>query len=330
MNIHFFFRKPTHFFSIEELFKEIQKQINKQGIKTFGVIAPLHNKGIINRIRIIIHALKNKGDINHITGDIHFLGIFLPRKNTVLTIHDCGALHNLKGIQKRILWFFWFYLPVKRLKYITTVSQETKNQLLGFVNVNPDKIRIIHNCLIDEYKVSKRLFDTRNPRILQIGVTKNKNLSRILSALKSIRCTLIILGKPDASDLSLLKNSGVLFELHYDLSRREVQNLYGSCDFLLFPSLLEGFGLPIIEAQASGIPVLTSNISSMPEISGDAACMVNPYEIEEIRNGVLKIINNKSYREQLVVNGLKNCKRFSPEHIAGKYIELYKNIEAVV
>ena len=324
--VHLFFRRGKNYFSIEELFSEISAQLNQYGVKTRDIISPYLSFGLVNRIVLIFHALKNKGDINHITGDINFLGIVLPRKNTILTIHDCGELENLKGIKRFFLWFFWYFWPIKRLKYITTVSEATKQHLLSYVHVNPDKIRVIHNCMIGRYKVKYQPFNTVQPRILQIGTTRNKNFTRVVEALSGIDSTLVILGKIPESDVNLLRAANIIFENKYDLTREEVQDLYAGCDLLLYPSLIEGFGLPIIEAQATGIPVITSNLSSMPEVAGDAACFVNPYDIMEIKNAVLKIIKDTIYREELIQKGFENVKRFSKEVITMKYINYYEEV----
>lgn len=324
--VHLFFRKGENYYSIEELFSEISIQLNKYGVRTRDIISPYLSFGFVNRVALVIHALKQKGDINHITGDINFLGIFLPRKNTILTIHDCGELENQRGIKKFILWFFWYFWPIKRLKYITAVSDATKKHLLTYVKVNPDKIRVIHNCLIGEYKIKNKRFNSVQPRILQIGTTKNKNFYRVVQALSGIRCTLVILGNIPETDLCLLKRSNILFENKYNLNRMDVQDLYTCCDLLLYPSLIEGFGLPIIEAQASGIPVVTSNLSSMPEVAGQAACFVNPYNTLEIRNAILKIINEEMYRDELIQKGFENLLRFTKEKIAMEYIDYYKEV----
>jgi glycosyltransferase involved in cell wall biosynthesis len=98
------------------------------------------------------------------------------------------------------------------------------------------------------------------------------------------------------------------------------------CDLLVFASTFEGFGLPIVEAQATGRPVVTSNIMSMPEVAGDAACLVDPFNVSSIREGVLKVINDSDYRNALVKAGFENVKRFQPEQIARQYAELYHEL----
>jgi glycosyltransferase involved in cell wall biosynthesis len=105
---------------------------------------------------------------------------------------------------------------------------------------------------------------------------------------------------------------------------------YVDSDLLLFPSTYEGFGMPILEAQATGRAVVTSDVASMPYVAGDAACLVNPFSVDSIREGVLKVITEASYRDDLVAKGLENVYRFRPEVIVNSYFDLYREIESGV
>ena len=107
------------------------------------------------------------------------------------------------------------------------------------------------------------------------------------------------------------------------LSDDEMLDQYHQCDILSLISTLEGFGMPIVEANAVGRPVITSNTTSMPEIAGDAAMLVDPFDISSIREGFLKIIENSQLREELVQNGLQNHLRFQPKQLATEYAQLY-------
>ncbi len=327
IDVVFFERKPdNHFFSIEELFEEIQRSL--KNVTYTKCVMPYESRGILKRWGNVRFALRNKGAINHITGDVHYLGIFLHPQNTVLTIHDCGELTKQHGIRKFLLWLFWFYLPVKRLRYITVISEATKEQLLKIVKTDPDKIRIIPNCLIGEYHRSEKVFNSLKPVILHVGITPNKNINRVAEALNGLPCRLIVLGKLSPQQQQVLYRNKIEFEQHYSLSREEVIGYYGACDLLLFVSTLEGFGLPVIEAQAVGRAVVTSNILPMSEVAGGAACLVDPFDISSIRQGIEKVIEDKNFRERLIEEGYRNIGRFKPENIARSYCELYHEVEA--
>jgi glycosyltransferase involved in cell wall biosynthesis len=325
MEVVYFSRKSdVSGYSIEELFETIKVHLPTD-VKIRTETLPYPSKGIARRLFNMWYAYKKRGKINHITGDVHYLGIILPAKSTVLTVHDCGELNKLNGIKRFFLWLFWFYLPIKHLKYITAISETTKIELIKNVSCASGKVVVIHNCLVGFYK-RKVNFNWNHPRLLQIGITSNKNIERILLALKNISCKLVILGKPTPRQLILLNESGIEYELHYHLSRTDVASLYYSCDMLVYPSTVEGFGLPIIEAQATGIPVLTSNLSSMPEIAGDGAIYVDPYNVELMRMKILKIINSGNNQQDLIDKGFNNLKRFDPKQIAQQYYHLYKKI----
>ena len=102
--------------------------------------------------------------------------------------------------------------------------------------------------------------------------------------------------------------------------------LYHQCNMLSFISTHEGFGMPIIEAQATGRPVVTSNLSSMPEVAGKGALLVNPYDINDIKLKILSIMKNDSLRDNLIELGFENVKRFKKEVIAEQYLNLYHEI----
>jgi glycosyltransferase involved in cell wall biosynthesis len=103
-------------------------------------------------------------------------------------------------------------------------------------------------------------------------------------------------------------------------------SLYAQADMVLFASTYEGFGLPIIEAQATGRPVVTSRVTAMPEVAGEGACLVDPYDVSSIRNGVLRVLDDGSYRDSLVHLGFENVRRFEPSLIASQYARLYEEV----
>jgi glycosyltransferase involved in cell wall biosynthesis len=102
--------------------------------------------------------------------------------------------------------------------------------------------------------------------------------------------------------------------------------IYSQCDIFLYPSLRESFGIPMLEAMACGVPVITSNTSSMPEVASDAAHIIDPYKPEEITEGIIKVLEDKDYRNTLIKKGLERSKQFSWKNMAIEYLKLYKEV----
>ena len=169
-------------------------------------------------------------------------------------------------------------------------------------------------------------FNTLRPRVLLMGTKSNKNIERSILALKGLQLEAIIIGKLDKNQKRMLKDHSISYVNYEKLSFKEVTECYKKSDILCFPSLYEGFGMPIIEAQAVGRPVLTSNSGAMREVAGKAAYLADPYDVEDIRAGILKIINEKLYREGLISCGFDNVKRFSLNRTIKSYVSLYEKM----
>jgi glycosyltransferase involved in cell wall biosynthesis len=125
-----------------------------------------------------------------------------------------------------------------------------------------------------------------------------------------------------------LRELGVAYENRSELGDAELLAAYRRCDALIFVSTYEGFGLPIIEAQAVGRPVITSRVCSMPEASGGAACLVDPFDVADIRRAIQRLIDDPAYAQTLVRFGYENAARYAPERVAAAYAALYRRVHA--
>jgi glycosyltransferase involved in cell wall biosynthesis len=166
--------------------------------------------------------------------------------------------------------------------------------------------------------------DSKVFKILHIGTSANKNLTNVIRSLSNINCTLIIVGKILPKDSDLLEKHHIDFKNYINISNKKIISLYQDANLLTFPSFHEGFGLPIIEAQMAGTPVITSKISPMKEVSGNAAHLVDPNSVSDIRNGILKIIDSSALQNKMREEGLKNTERYSVKIVTVKHIELYR------
>ncbi len=323
LQVNLLFRKPfkgSH--SIEELFFTIIKNLPKNIIPVKKIM-PMESKGLIGRLVNIFTAFTMQGEVTHITGDIHYIAFFLSKKKTILTIHDLEIIKRNHSFNKVILLLFWFYIPCKRVEVITVISEFTKQELLKYVKVKPEKIKVIPNCISSKLIFEQKFFNENYPVLLQIGTKHNKNIPSLIRSLENIPCKLIILGRLTEEQLNLLIRFKIDYENVYELPYNKVIELYQKADMLTYVSTYEGFGLPILEAQAIGRVVITSNVSSMPEVSADSALCVDPFDVQSIRQGILKLIQDADFREALIKKGCENVKRFSPDIIAKQYANLY-------
>ncbi len=321
-------RKPSaEAVSIEKVFRQIAKSLSSREFTTYFQQLPYTND-MLGTLKNLFFYPNEKADIYHITGHVHYIALILPTEKTILTIHDVGILHIRSGLRRYVLKKLLFDLPIKKLKYITAVSEITKKEIIYYTKCDTEKIRVIENPLQEHFHAAdKKKFNREFPTILQIGTTANKNLYTLIRALEGIPCQLNIVGKLTDDVLNLLKEKRVIYVNKSNLGNDEIREEYANADIVTFCSTFEGFGLPIIEAQAMLTPVVTSDISPLREVAGEeAAAFADPLDSESIRRAILQVINDENYRKNLVERGVKNIKKYQPEKIAFLYENLYREV----
>ena len=328
IKVNYFQRKPRNGFnfSIEFIFNTIREKLaGKIDAQVF--ICRQFNDGYYSKVINIIDAsFLQSGDVNHITGEVHFLNLLMKKKRVLLTIHDCGMMIRKAGMAQKVIKWLYLSAPVKKAQIIATVSEATKNEIINYTGVNPDKVRVIPVPLNPIFQPGVKIFNNQKPVILHIGTGYNKNLNRLIEAIAGINCHLTIVGELSEEHRLALAENEIEYSNEYNISDTRMLEKYQQCDMLSFVSIFEGFGMPIIEAQAVERVVITSNVSSMPEVAGNGAYLVNPLDVDDIRSGILKLIDDGLLRNSLINNGKLNKLRFGSDKIAAMYLELYEEI----
>ena len=316
MNINFYYRNNKAGFSIAAVFDTIIAEVekNNHAIRTF---LPSPNASIPAILKNGWFARNKEKDsyINHITGDVHYLLWFLKGKKTIVTVHDIMYYHYLKGIKKKI-WKLLYITPLRNAAHVTFISDFAYKQVSEVINLDMKKVHIIPNPVDPSFTYSPKEFNAKKPIILHIGTLERKNLERTIEALNGINCHLRIIGELKEQTKNLLKKHQIEYSNDMNLTHEEIVSEYRKADIINFPSLFEGFGMPIIEGQATGRIVITSNLSPMKEVAGNGAILVDPYSVNEIRNAYLSVIQNKSIRENLLYEGIKNIENYTVEKVA--------------
>lgn len=330
MKITYIFRAPSKERSIERVFAPIIKQMEQKGNTVSSSFAwssrfwPLAM--IANTIR---YAIKSYcGGIYHITGDVQYVACRMNPKNTILTIHDCVTLHNENAPSwlKKLVYKYWYEKPLKRLKRITCISETTRQDLISYFPWAAEKLIVVPNPVGEEFQFTPKRFKDSCPQILHVGTRSNKNLERVIEALDGTNCRLDIIGKLSSEQEALLKEHHIIYKNRFHVSDHEILSAYQYADIISFPSLFEGFGMPIIEGQTIGRPVLTSDIEPMKSVAGEGACLVDPESVASIRKGFFKLIEDADYRDKVNAAGIENAKRYDIVAVTDAYASIYNKL----
>ncbi|OGP87984.1 MAG: hypothetical protein A2156_01735 [Deltaproteobacteria bacterium RBG_16_48_10] len=320
--VHIYRQAKPGAYSIEGLFGAIGNELRKHiELIEYEVSERREILTDLRRLRTF------KVDVYHITGDVHYLVPGLPRGKCVLTIHDIGNyLFSRNGARRRLYKWFWLVFPIRFAGAVTAISNETRENICKHLRIPWNKIEVIPNCYNPIFQYIPKDYRSENPTILQVGTNPHKNVPRLAQALKGIKCKLVLIGHVDSSLREILQKNSVQYENHENLSHEEVFEKYVDSDIVTFVSTSEGFGLPIIEAFATGRPLITSNASPMSEVASDGACLVNSSDISDIRKGILRVMSDQTYREALVGKGLNRARCFSAAEAARRYLDVYRRL----
>ena len=327
IRVQLYQRKPASLlFSLERVFEAVRKALPAD-ISAETHSCPFESRHLLKRILNIVDAKFHQRDINHIVGDVHYLAFSLKKSKTILTIHDCVSLRLSKGLHRVVLLWFWFRLPVRRVAAITVISDSTRDEVVNYTGCDPKMMRVIP-CPVPSGCVAwPKECCVERPVILQVGTAlHNKNICRVAEALRGIPCRLDVIGRLTEQQREVLECNRIQYTEQWNLSDQQVIEKYRECDMVVFASIYEGFGMPIIEANATGRPVVTSNIGPMPGVAGLAACLVDPFDSSSIREGIVRVIEDADYRNCLVAQGYENVKRFQADVIAAQYADLYREV----
>ena len=280
-------------------------------------------------------------DIVHIP---HFnVPLGIDKGKLVVTMHDLiyTKFPEYLPLVKRKVARFLINSAIKRSDTIISVSENTKKDILEISPIAEKKTEVIFEAADPAFKVlcDKGLLDSVRDRyglpenmILFVGsLKKHKNIERLVDAYNKVKtrtpCNLVIIGryhKQDSRILRKIRSSGIIYL--GEVPAEDIVAIYNLADLLVFPSLYEGFGLPVLEAFASGVPVAASNASSLPEVVGDAGVLFDPYDTDDICDKICKIMSDKALRHDLIEKGQERLKEFSWEKTAEQTLAVYEDI----
>lgn len=327
LKVNFIYRKSrAEYHSIERVFESLVPDLSKQ-IEIERHFLSNSGGSPKSILKNLINLKVQTSEINHITGDAHYV-CMVTGKKSILTIHDVKSALSSNPFKNFYIKLMWFWIPSLIVRRITVISEFTKRELESIIPFSKKKIVVVPNPINENFGYSPKTFNSDCPNILLIGTKFNKNLERSIEAISQLQCSITIIGRLTKHQSELLATNEIDFENKFNITDNDMLLAYKKADIICFPSTYEGFGMPIIEAQALGRPILTSNIEPMNMIAGGGACLIDPLNVDSIRDGLKLIIDNKNYRNMIITEGLKNASRFSRSQIVKKYLKIYKSVES--
>ncbi len=279
----------------------------------------------------------------------HTLTPFSSHKR-VVTVHDLTPFVLPTkfpiGLKGKINWQLQKF-SLKRVNGVITDSQSSKQDIARFTGVHKDAIHCVYLAAANDFirlpagkwrDEIKQKYKLPNSFVLYVGdATNNKNLVRLVQAIKKVKLPLVMIGKVLAQEFSenngwlsdqknvilLTKDDPAFIRLGF-VPTEDLVKIYNIATVFAMPSLYEGFGLPILEAMQSGAPVVTTKCGSLKEIAGDAAVFADPYSTEDIANAIVRLFDNNTMQESYRKKGLAQASKFTWKNTAEQTIAIYK------
>ena len=309
--------------SIERVFETVRAHLPTD-VEVVVHVAPAPSKGIVPRLRAILAARRVDADVHHVTGDTTYQALLLPKRRTIVTLHDCEFLDRKGPVRRFLFRLFWLQLPVLRASVVTAVSPATADDVRRWLWIAPRDLRVVPNPLPDGLGGDSS--PASKSYVLLVGTWPNKRLDVSAEALAGLGVGARVVGRLSPEQRAAFERRGVPV-VDGSVDGDVLSDAYSEASLLLFPSSREGFGLPVIEAQALGCPVVCSNRPPLPWVAGDGAALTaDPDDIGAVREAVRRVLGNSELRARLVAAGRANVKRFDPDVVAGLYSSLYAEV----
>lgn len=264
----------------------------------------------------------------------------LPQTLKVMNIYDLTFIKYPQFVNSRVKTYSQRVKEcLKWTDLILTISESTKQDIIEYLGVKPEKIYVTY--LASRYTEIPQIYPSvehLKPYILFVStIEPRKNLTNLITAFNHLKQThkiehkLVLIGQKGwryESIFVAINNSPYQQDIHHldYLSDNEVAAFYSQADVFAYPSIYEGFGLPVLEAMTLNAPVVTSNTSSLPEVVGDAAILIDPQDPLQIAEAIIQVISNTHLRQSLIEKGKERVKIFSWEKTAQETLKAYRTI----
>ena len=301
---------------------------------------------ILGQIEIGWQARQNKLRLVHDpTGTVPLA--FCSSKR-VTTIHDAipYIYPEMSTTMERLVYNVWLPIAVKQIDAVITNSQHSKSDLMKHLKLTGSKVTVTQLAADSKFKILAEeeyapileRAGVERPYILFVGsVEPRKNVLRLLEAYHKVlkwsrRWQLVIVGGRNYWKTSRVAQKVEQLELQGQVKftgfipDKDLPAIYNGADLFCLPSLYEGFGLPVLEAMACGVPVITSNSSSLPEVAGEAAILIDPYNVDEIASAMERILKDPVLAQELRQRGLARAAQFTWEKTARETIAVYEKV----